>query len=277
VVGDPLLCCIGHWIKRAIGCYRLWGARRHIRQLKERYAEILDVRDLPLTGPTDHQGMMRTNSDSNDSNSGARIRSPVSTNNTTSFSSDSKSPSLPVHQLNRSHPASSRSRKEDSFTPTISAPSTSTTSSSSPSSNSSTSSGSQNGSISSSGSTSSQEILTVSAGVTDQLLHAALPPPSHPPVDPFHPFGSGTAGGEPQPVSESFDMIGGVARPIARVGVNEQIDTRSVLHATQAISKEMKLDRALITLMNILLACSGMSDLMEGRDVSSLLRDNIFI
>jgi hypothetical protein len=42
-----------------------------------------------------------------------------------------------------------------------------------------------------------------------------------------------------------------------RGGVNVHIDTQSMLKATQTMSKEMKLDRALIALMNILIASSG--------------------
>lgn len=48
------------------------------------------------------------------------------------------------------------------------------------------------------------------------------------------------------------------AKPRAKGDLNVQLDAQSVLFASQAISREMQLDKALTILLNILISTAGM-------------------
>jgi hypothetical protein len=171
---------IAHWYKHAAHCYRAWGARRKVLQLR--------ALQRTLGSETPDVG------NNVEAAAGTSLSSPFPVRWEDTKSSTSLGPVMSVNDLGSISSSSTSSSHSTSSNPRAA-------------------------------------VITRTGGGAAEVSES-----SH------HLDDAATAGHE---------------SPKQRRGVNSHIDTQSMLKAAQTMSKEMKLDRALIALMNILIASSG--------------------
>jgi hypothetical protein len=221
-------------VQRAASCYRFWGALRKLDMIKSRYANVLDLRDL---GSSKSGLSIRPSSSSRAALT--QQRKLLQTTNATETMDPSSVRQWPNRTQDTTDGFSLQPVHEDEF-------SDFSTQSSSSYSVSSVSSSGSGGAPSLPSPTSQPEFLT--SGGSGSQSHQRRTSSTNPSGKSRTPSIGGSR--ERQRSPPRSDRAG---------GFNDKLDRESILGSARLISREMNLDRSLATLLNILLAYSGIS------------------
>jgi signal transduction histidine kinase/DNA-binding response OmpR family regulator len=284
---------IAFWLKRSVHSYRIWGARRKVAILKLRYASLLDVRDMlnndnsrPIPGVAAPRAPYHGSGSGH--GEGGRSDHDGSSNNDISLAAtSSRTASTNMGQTSTTPVGLTTSASLP--------PSTTGTGFDSTAGGTNTQGGEGDGDadapspIITSVKTDQSSVLDGSIALSPVTpLHSLPTSPALPGASPdisailasrlaassiglIRPLGITSPPNKQSPLKVISTTSGnlnttkntqsGSGKEMNRAnrkrGVNAQIDTQSMLDAAQAISQEIQVDRALMSLMSILLSCSG--------------------